>query len=64
MAEKLLIKTLGYLPNDICWSGFRIDEPRCVLITPTGREFNPKELESFAIWRDEYQQLIELHGHI
>ncbi|WGY44997.1 phage protein [Vibrio sp. ABG19] len=64
MAEKLLIKALGYLPNDNRWPGFRIDEPRGVLITPTGREFNPKELESFAIWRDEYQQLIELHGHI
>lgn len=65
MAEKLLIiKALGYLPNDIRWSGFRIDEARAVLITPTGREFSPKELESFAYQKDEYKQLIELHGHI
>ena len=65
MAEKLLIvKSLGYLPNDMRWRGFRVDESRAVLITPTGREFSPKELESFGHWRDEYQQLIELHGHI
>ncbi|MER0336137.1 hypothetical protein ABRZ81_23430, partial [Vibrio vulnificus] len=25
---------------------------------------SPKELLSFAYWRDEYRQLIELHGHI
>ncbi|MCW8344426.1 phage protein [Vibrio sp. ZSDZ65] len=65
MAEKLLIvKSLGYLPNDMRWRGFRVDESRAVLITPTGREFSTKELESFGHWRDEYQQLFELHGHI
>ncbi|NAW57754.1 MULTISPECIES: phage protein [unclassified Vibrio] len=65
MAEKLLIiKAIGYLPNDARWRGFSIDEQRAVLVTPTGREFSPKELESFAHWRDEYHQLVELHGHI
>lgn len=65
MAEKLLIiKAIGYLPNDIRWAGFRVDEARAVLITPTGREFSPKELESFAYQKDEYNQLIRLHGHI
>ncbi|ELH7949908.1 phage protein [Vibrio fluvialis] len=65
MAEKLLIiKAIGYLPNDVRWAGFRIDERRAVLITPGGREFNPKELEAFAIWKDEHRQLVERHGHI
>ncbi|MGF1747713.1 phage protein [Vibrio cionasavignyae] len=65
MAEKLLlIKALGYLPNDIRWRGFYIDEARAVLVTPTGREFSPKELESFVLWRDEHRELVELHGHI
>ncbi|EGA68882.1 hypothetical protein VISI1226_20779 [Vibrio sinaloensis DSM 21326] len=65
MAEKLLlIKSLGYLPNDIRWSGFRVCEQRAVLITPAGREFSPKELESFAHWRDEHRRFVELHGHI
>ncbi len=49
MAEKLLlIKALGYLPNDLRWSGFRICEKRAVFITPSGSEFSPKELESFV----------------
>lgn len=65
MAEKLLIiKALGYLPNDLRWEGFRIDEQKGIFITPAGRTFSPKELETFALWRDEYTQLIELHGHI
>ncbi|MGF1827549.1 DUF3653 domain-containing protein [Vibrio splendidus] len=65
MAEKLLlIKALGYLPNDIRWRGFRIDEARGVFITPESREFSPKELDSFVYWRDEHRQLVELHGHI
>ncbi|WCE31117.1 phage protein [Vibrio sp. SCSIO 43137] len=65
MAEKLLIiKAIGYLPNDIRWSGFRVDENRAVMITPTGREFSPKELENFALWRDEHIQLVERHGRI
>ncbi len=52
MAEKLLlIKSLGYLPNDIRWSGFRVCEQRAIIITPSGREFSPKELESFVFWR-------------
>ncbi|ENK2308758.1 phage protein [Vibrio alginolyticus] len=64
MAEKLLlIKSLGYLPNDIRWSGFRVDEKRAVLITPSGREFSPKELESFVFWRDEHRQFVEMYGH-
>lgn len=63
MAEKLLIiKSLGYLPNDMRWRGFRICEKRAVLLTPTGREFSPKELESFVFWRDEHRQLVEQHG--
>lgn len=64
MAEKLLlIKAIGYLPNDIRWRGFRIDTDRAILITPEGREFSPKELDSFAIQKDEYRQLVDLHGH-
>lgn len=65
MAEKLMIiKAIGYLPNDVRWSGFRIDEARAVLITPEGREFNPKELNAFAIWRDEHRMFVEKYGHI
>ncbi|ELI0632993.1 phage protein [Vibrio harveyi] len=57
MAEKLLlIKSLGYLPNDIRWSG--VCEQRAIIITPFGREFSPKELESFVFW------LVEKFGHI
>lgn len=64
MAEKLLIiKAIGFLPNDIRWQGFRINEERGILITPEGREFSPKELDSFAYQRDEYQLLLKLHGH-
>ena len=37
---------------------------RATLITPEQREFNPKELLSFAYWRDEHRQLIERHGRI
>ena len=45
MAEKLLlIKSLGYLPNDIRWSGFLDCEKRAILITPSGREFGPNKL--------------------
>jgi hypothetical protein len=65
MAEKLLIvKALGYLPNDIRWKGFRINETLGIFITPDGRTFSPHELEQFAVWRDEHRQLVELHGHI
>ena len=65
MAEKLLlIKSLGYLLNDIRWKGFRIHEERGILITPEDREFSPKELDTFVYWRDEYRQLVELHGRI
>ncbi|MCA0937567.1 phage protein [Vibrio alginolyticus] len=64
MAEKLLIiKALGYLPNDIRWSGFRVDEKRAIIITPEGREFSPKELDSFVYWRDEHRQFVEMYGH-
>lgn len=65
MAEKLLIiKAIGYLPNDIRWCGFRVDEKRGVIITPEGREFSPKELDSFALWKDEYQRFVEKYGHL
>ncbi|NLS13369.1 S-adenosylhomocysteine hydrolase [Vibrio sp. SM6] len=65
MAEKLLIiKAIGYLPNDIRWQGFRIDEERAIFITPTGRQFAPKELEEWVHKRDEYYLLVERHGHI
>lgn len=58
MAEKLLIiKAIGYLPNDLRWQGFRINEQKAILITPEGREFSPKQLDSFAVHKDEYQQL-------
>lgn len=63
MAEKLLlIKALGYLPNDIRWSG--VCEQRAIIITPSGREFSSKELESFVLWRDGHRQLVEKFGHI
>lgn len=65
MAEKLmLIKSLGYLPNDLRWSGFRVCEKRAIIITLSGREFSPKELESFVFWHDEHRQLVEKFGHI
>ncbi|HDM8221701.1 TPA: phage protein [Vibrio campbellii] len=35
-----------------------------VPIKPSGREFSPKELESFVFWRDEHRQLVEKFGHI
>ncbi|CAH1590039.1 hypothetical protein THZB04_50380 [Vibrio owensii] len=31
---------------------------------PSGREFSPKELESFVFWREEHQQLVGLLCHI
>ncbi len=37
---------------------------RATLITPERREFKPKELLSFAYWRDEHRQLVERHGRI
>ncbi|UTZ24832.1 phage protein [Vibrio campbellii] len=65
MAEKLmLIKLLGYLPIYLRWCGFRVCEKRAIIITPSGREFSPKELESFVFWRDEHRQLVEKFGHI
>ncbi len=65
MAEKLLlIKSLGYLPNDIRWSEFRIDEKRAVLICPDGRQLSPTELKEQALWRDEYKELVARYGHI
>ncbi|EOD80643.1 S-adenosylhomocysteine hydrolase [Grimontia indica] len=46
-AEKLLlIKACGYLPNDLNWQGFKIDETRAILITPSGAVFHPRELEA------------------
>lgn len=65
LAERLLLmKYSGYLPVDSRWDGFKIDEQRAVFITPEKREFSPRELLSFSLWRDEYKQLVERHGHI
>ncbi|USH05592.1 phage protein [Grimontia kaedaensis] len=58
MAEKLLIiRARGYLPNDLNWQGFKVNEQRSVIITPEGREFAPRELEAFPLWRDQYYAL-------
>ncbi|WP_325892747.1 DUF3653 domain-containing protein [Grimontia sp. NTOU-MAR1] len=49
-AEKLLlIKARIYLPNDFNWQGFKIDQDRAILITPSGAVFHPRELEAFPI---------------
>ncbi|MGF1702532.1 phage protein [Photobacterium makurazakiensis] len=62
MAEKLLIiRARGYLPDDTRWQGFRIDEYRCAIITPEGRRFSPKELDSWALRYDEYHALKRLY---
>lgn len=37
---------------------------RTTLVTAKRREFNPKELLSFAYRRDEHRQLVERHGRI
>jgi uncharacterized protein YaiI (UPF0178 family) len=58
----MLIKSLGYLPNGLRCFGFRVCEKRATIITPSGREFSPKEMESFVFWRDEHCQLVELFG--
>jgi hypothetical protein len=65
MAEKLLIiKARGYLPNDMRWAGFRVDEDNAWLMTPEGHKFNPKDLDAFPLWRGEYLELLRRHGHI
>lgn len=65
MAEKLLIiKARGYLPNDLNWDGFKVNEARAVIITPEGREFAPRELDGFPLWRDQYYALRERYGLI
>ena len=65
IAEKLMnVHARGYLPLDHRWNGFKINVDRATLITPERREFNPKELLSFAYWRDEHRQLVERHGKI
>ncbi|CZF79438.1 phage protein [Grimontia marina] len=65
MAEKLLIiKARGYLPNDLNWQGFKVNEARAVIITPDGREFAPRELEAFPLWRDQYHALKDRYGLI
>ncbi|AJR08676.1 S-adenosylhomocysteine hydrolase [Photobacterium gaetbulicola] len=62
MAEKLLIiRARGYLPDDTRWQGFRVDEDRCIIITPEGRQFSPKELDSWALRFDEYHALKRLY---
>ncbi len=57
----MLIKSLGYLPNDLRWSSFRVCEKRAIIIKPSGRD---EELESIVFWRDEHRQLVEKFGHI
>lgn len=65
MAEKLLIiKARGYLPNDLNWDGFKVNEERAVIITPEGREFAPRELDGFPLWRDQYYALRDRYGLI
>ncbi|MDV5168819.1 phage protein [Photobacterium rosenbergii] len=62
MAEKLLIiRARGYLPDDTRWRGFRVDDDRCIIITPEGRQFSPKELDSWALRFDEYHALKRLY---
>lgn len=62
MAEKLLlIRARGYLPDDTRWTGFRVDEERCIIITPEGRVFSPKELDSWALRFDEYHALKRMY---
>ncbi|MGF1681458.1 phage protein [Photobacterium makurazakiensis] len=62
MAEKLLIiRARGYLPDDTRWQGFRIDEYRCVIVTPEGRRFSPKELDCWALRYDEYHALKRMY---
>ncbi|MGF1734362.1 phage protein [Photobacterium satsumensis] len=62
MAEKLLlIRARGYLPDDTRWQGFRVDEDRCIIITPEGRQFSPKELDSWAIRYDRYHALSRMY---
>ncbi|PSW06259.1 phage protein [Photobacterium lipolyticum] len=62
MAEKLLlIRSRGYLPDDTRWKGFRVDEDYCVIVTPEGRRFSPKELESWALRFDEYHALKRMY---
>ncbi|MEZ8511676.1 DUF3653 domain-containing protein [Vibrio splendidus] len=59
MAEKLMnIHARGYLPLDHRWNGFRVHFDRTTLVTPKRREFNPKELLSFAYWRDEHRHTL------
>ncbi|MGF1717879.1 phage protein [Photobacterium chitinilyticum] len=62
MAEKLLIiRARGYMPDDTRWTGFRIDEDYAVIVTPTGRRFSPKELDSWAERVDEYHALKRMY---
>ncbi|WP_120511990.1 phage protein [Photobacterium salinisoli] len=62
MAEKLLIiRARGYLPDDIRWRGFRVDEENAVIITPEGRRFSPKELDSWAVIYDRYHALKRMY---
>tara|TARA_Y100001956_G_C4030815_1_gene146158 strand:- start:189 stop:458 length:270 start_codon:yes stop_codon:yes gene_type:complete len=50
--------------NDCRWDGFRVHEERATLLTPDRREFSPKELENFVLWRDEHRQLVKLYGRL
>ncbi|MGF1760023.1 phage protein [Photobacterium sagamiensis] len=38
-----------------------IDEHRCVIVTPEGRRFSPKELDSWALRFDEYHALKRMY---
>ncbi|GAB3531933.1 phage protein [Photobacterium alginatilyticum] len=62
MAEKLLIiRARGYLPDDTRWTGFHIDEQYCVIVTPDGRRFSPRELMSWSLRFDEYHALKRMY---
>lgn len=39
-------------------------EEHATLLTPERRELSPKELENFALWRDEHRQLERLYRQL
>ncbi|WP_245905447.1 phage protein [Photobacterium lipolyticum] len=54
-------RSRGYLPDDTRWQGFQIDEYDCVIVTPEGRRFSLKELDSWALRFDEYHALKRMY---